>query len=301
MALSYSVDKTDGSGRELLTYGTSDFPIAFFDDDLTKVKVPWHWHDELEIIIITEGSVCVQIANSSFVLNKGEGYFLNSGILHSAKLLSTKGHQHALIFSPEITAHSEDIVWKTYIQPIFKKQALPFIKLSPGISWQNSILQLSNDAWLNGAYEKTDYPITVRHNLTRVFSLIKSNIDLLENETEFTDKAKQDELRIKKILFFIENNYPTTITIADIAKSGDISISSCLRLFKQILKTTPIQYLIKYRLQKSVEEFDSLEGRNIGDIAYSCGFSDATYFNRCFKKEFGCTPTEYMEGRLNSN
>ena len=294
MALSYSVDKTDGSGRELLTYGTSDFPIAFFDDDLTKVKVPWHWHDELEIIIITEGSVCVQIANSSFVLNKGEGYFLNSGILHSAKLLSPRGHQRALIFSPEITAHSEDIVWKTYIKPIFKKQALPFIKLSPGISWHNDILQLSNDAWLNGAYEKTDYPITVRHNLTRIFCLIKSSIDLIENETEFTDKAKQDELRIKKILFFIENNYPTTITIADIAKRGDISISSCLRLFKQILKTTPIQYLIKYRLQKAVEEFNSLEGRNIGDIAYSCGFSDATYFNRCFKKEFGYTPTEYM-------
>ena len=294
MALSYSVDKTDSSGRELLTYGTSDFPIAFFDDDLTKVKVPWHWHDEFEIIIITEGSVCVQIANSSFVLNKGEGYFLNSGILHSAKLLSPKGHQRALIFSPEIAAHNEDIVWKTYIKPVFKKQALPFIKLSPGISWQNSILRLSNDAWLNGAYEKTDYPITVRHNLTRVFSLIKSNIDLIENETEFTDKAKQDELRIKKTLFFIENNYHTTITIANIAKSGDISISSCLRLFKQILKTTPIQYLIKYRLQKAVEEFDSLEGRNICDIAYSCGFSDATYFNRCFKKEFGCTPTEYM-------
>ena len=294
MALSYSVDKTDSSGRELLTYGTSDFPIAFCDDDLKKVKVPWHWHDELEIIIITEGSVSIQIANSSFVLNKGEGYFLNSGILHSAKLLSPRGHQRALIFSPEIAAHSEDIVWKTYIKPIFKKQALSFIKLSPDISWQNSILQLSNDVWLNGAYEKTDYPITVRHNLTKVFSLIKSNIDLIENETEFTDKAKQDELRIKKILFFIENNYPTTITIANIAKSGDISISSCLRLFKQILKTTPIQYLIKYRLQKAVEEFDSLEGRNIGDIAYSCGFSDATYFNRCFKKEFGCTPTEYM-------
>ena len=294
MALSYSVDKTDSSGRELLTYGTSDFPIAFFDDDLTKVKVPWHWHDEFEIIIITEGSVCVQIANSSFILNKGEGYFLNSGILHSAKLLSPRGYQRALIFSPEIAAHNEDIVWKTYIKPVFKKQALPFIKLSPGISWQKNILQLSNDAWLTGAYEKTDYPITVRHNLTRVFSLIKSNIDLIENETEFTDKAKQDELRIKKILFFIENNYHTTITIANIAKSGDISISSCLRLFKQILKTTPIQYLIKYRLQKSVEEFDSLEGRNIGDIAYSCGFSDATYFNRCFKKEFGCTPTEYM-------
>lgn len=131
MALSYSVDKTDNNGRELLTYGTSDFPIAFFDDDLTKVKVPWHWHYELEIIIITEGSVSVQIANSSFVLNKGEGYFLNSGILHSAKLLSPKGHQRALIFSPEIAAHSEDIVWKTYIKPIFKKTGFALYKAKP--------------------------------------------------------------------------------------------------------------------------------------------------------------------------
>ena len=48
MALSISTDKTDETGKELLTYGTPDFPIAFFDDDLTKVKVPWHWHDELE-------------------------------------------------------------------------------------------------------------------------------------------------------------------------------------------------------------------------------------------------------------
>lgn len=43
MGLSYSTDKTDQTGKELLTYGTPDFPIAFFDDDLTKVRVPWHW------------------------------------------------------------------------------------------------------------------------------------------------------------------------------------------------------------------------------------------------------------------
>ena len=41
MGLSYSTDKTDESGKEMLTYGTPDFPIAFFDDDLTTVKVPW--------------------------------------------------------------------------------------------------------------------------------------------------------------------------------------------------------------------------------------------------------------------
>ena len=46
MALTYSVDLVDENGKELLTYGTEDFPIAFFDDDLTKIAVPNHWHDE---------------------------------------------------------------------------------------------------------------------------------------------------------------------------------------------------------------------------------------------------------------
>ena len=86
MSLSYSVDKVDKDGREMLTYGTKDFPIAFFDDDLVKVAVPWHWHDEFEVVIITEGIVNVKISNSELILKAGEGYFANGGILHSLSL-----------------------------------------------------------------------------------------------------------------------------------------------------------------------------------------------------------------------
>ena len=53
MALTLSVDRVDDTGRELLTYGTEDFPIAFFDDDLAKITIPYHWHDELEIFRIS--------------------------------------------------------------------------------------------------------------------------------------------------------------------------------------------------------------------------------------------------------
>ena len=32
------------------------------------------------------------------------------------------------------------------------------------------------------------------------------------------------------------------------------------------------------------------DGR-IGDIAFACGFNDLSYFNRCFRRRFGLTPT----------
>lgn len=116
MVLSYSTDKTNETGRELLTYGTPDFPIAFFDDDLTIVKVPWHWHDELELVVILSGEVSVFIARCGLKLKAGEGYFANSGILHSAELRSKTGWQHCMVFDPKVIATPDDIVWNTYVE-----------------------------------------------------------------------------------------------------------------------------------------------------------------------------------------
>lgn len=178
MGLTYSLDKVDKDGRKLLTYGTKDFPIAFFDDDLTIVKVPWHWHDELEIVIITAGSVNVHIANREFLLSAGEGYFSNSGILHSATLESKNGHQHALVFDPRTIAHPDDLIWKTYVDPTVGNPSLPFIKLSPSVPWQKDIIKYSYNAWTQEAFEKKDFPINVREQLTKVFSIITSHMDL---------------------------------------------------------------------------------------------------------------------------
>lgn len=294
MGLTNSVDKVDENGRELLTYGTKDFPIAFFDDDLTIVKVPWHWHDELEIVIITEGTVNVHIANREFTLSAGEGYFANSGILHSANLESKTGHQHALVFDPRTMAHPDDLIWNTYVEPLVDNHSLPFIRLSSSIPWQKEVLRYSDNAWIQGAYEKKDFPINVRELLTKSFAIISSHMELLQNESEYTDRFQKDELRIKKCLIFIENNYASSISIDDIAKSADISVSSCLRLFKDVLGTTPIKYLLKYRLQRICEELEKEPEVTISKVVYANGFSDATYFNRCFKKEYGITPTEYI-------
>ena len=84
-------------------------------------------------------------------------------------------------------------------------------------------------------------------------------MELLQNETVYTDRFQKEELRVKKCLIFIENNYASSITIDDIAKSAGISVSSCLRLFKDVLGTTPIKYLLKHRLQRICEELEKIQ------------------------------------------
>lgn len=292
MALSFSTDKTDETGKELLTYGTPDFPIAFFDDDLTKIKVPWHWHDELEIVVLLSGEVSVFISGYELQLNPGEGYFVNSGILHSGELRSTTGWQHATVFNPKVIASPDDIVWNTYVAPILFHENLPFIKLSPTIPWQKEILSCAEKAWSSGAYEKRDYPLSVRSSLTKICTLLMRNIDT-EIEHPFMSKMQKEELRIKKTLSYIERHFREQITIENIASSANISVSTLLRIYHDILHTTPIQYVLKYRLEQIMEELLSNQESSISEIAYSCGFNDISYFNRCFLKKYGKTPSEF--------
>ena len=298
MALTQSVDQVDENGREILTYGTEDFPIAFFDDDLTKVAVPPHWHDELELIIITEGKVHVRMAGSEFQLTSGQGYFANSGILHAADLISASGHQHAMVFSPRLISCGADRIWKFCVEPVLNNPHIPFVRLSERMPWQHELLTMAENAWQIGAYEKKDYPIHVRYLLSRSLALIAGHAETLGRESTYTDRYQRDELRVKRALLFIEMNYGSAVTLGEIAASASVSTSTCLRLFSAILGTTPVSYLLEYRLQKAAEELQHQGKRTISEIAYLCGFTDASYFNRSFRKKYGITPTEYVRNQL---
>lgn len=197
MALTRSVDRVDETGRELLTYGTPDYPIAFFDDDLSRVAVPPHWHDEFEIVIVTKGIVHAQIAGSRFALTAGEGYFVNTGILHSEALKTKTGRQRALIFSPRMISQAEDLIWQLYVAPVLGSSRLPYIRLSASVPWQKEFLALAERAWRCGAYDRENYPIEVRNCLSRALSLIGAHADVAESELRYTGKYRRDELRRK--------------------------------------------------------------------------------------------------------
>ena len=52
---------TDQQGRELVEHGTALFPVACYHDNISEAGVPWHWHDELEVLVIETGSARVSV------------------------------------------------------------------------------------------------------------------------------------------------------------------------------------------------------------------------------------------------
>jgi AraC-like DNA-binding protein len=49
--------------------------------------------------------------------------------------------------------------------------------------------------------------------------------------------------------------------------------------------------VLEFRMRKAAELLAKSEPKRISAVAFACGFNDLSYFNRCFRRRFGLTPT----------
>lgn len=105
-------------------------------------------------------------------------------------------------------------------------------------------------------------------------------------------KQQAKSIHVEKAIDYIYENYYKSITIIDIAEYLGIDRTYLYRLFKEEYNMSPQKYLLNFRLKAAMNK---LEGGNmsIADIAYSCGFNDASAFCHQFKKVYKDTPLNY--------
>ena len=101
------------------------------------------------------------------------------------------------------------------------------------------------------------------------------------------------QLKIIKIKRYIDDNYnDPDLNIATIASHFYFTQSYLTRLFKKYTKITPIQYLIKVRMEKASELLRQ-DNFSVQQIAESVGYKNQFYFSKEFKKYFGIMPSKY--------
>ena len=77
--------------------------------------------------------------------------------------------------------------------------------------------------------------------------------------------------------------------------SGELGLSRSTlnRKFKGISELSPNEYIRLYRLKKAAAYLKSGKYR-INEIVFLTGFSTSSYFAKCFQKQFGVLPKEYI-------
>ncbi len=289
----------DRRNQEKLRHGTAAFPLACYHDDLSRDSVPWHWHEELEAVVVAEGETFVTIGTHTYVIRAGDGFFVNSGVLHSCQLRGrTACIFHSLVFHPRLIGGSlESVFYQRYVLPITENRGWEGLHLSSSIPWQMDILSCIENTWQACVHETSHYELTARSFLSEMLALL---CDHSNQEPVCPDpKLARNAYRIKQMLQYIHEHFGEELTAADIAASASLSESECLRCFRAVIDTTPIRYLREYRVEQAAELLSA--GREpICSIAARCGFSDVSYFTKTFREQKGCTPGIYRQKCGNS-
>lgn len=119
----------------------------------------------------------------------------------------------------------------------------------------------------------------------REVSLLKD----LENSE--TDSA------VSKIKQYIADNYKEKITMSNLEKLVNYSERMINIKFRKEVGTTVIDYLNRYRIQKSIAMLNDGQ-EQLSNIALSCGFLDYKYFSVVFKKYLGISPREWVKNSV---
>ena len=118
----------------------------------------------------------------------------------------------------------------------------------------------------------------------------------LKTEWENSIRDKSTKLRelISISVNYIKNNFERDISLEDIARYVFLSPGYFIRAFREETGTSPINYLLKIRVERAMELLADTDDRII-DIALAVGFSSQQRFNEMFKKHTGMTPTQYRK------
>lgn len=95
-----------------------------------------------------------------------------------------------------------------------------------------------------------------------------------------------------RVLVYIRKRLDHTITVDELAREAGMSPSHFSRVFKETLGSTPMQYVMAYRIEQAIMMMAD-QTRPLGDIALACGFSDQAHFTRSFKQVTGQTPRNF--------
>lgn len=280
--------------REQVQHGTTAFPCACYYDDLTKEDVPWHWHDELEAAIVTQGVIHVVIGSEQFDLDTGDGFFVNASALHSCQGLTPDGCRlHSLVFHPRLIGGSAESSFnQAYVLPVTQNKGFAGMRLDRDNSWQKDVLDALEAAWQACVQEPARFDLKVRYMLSGALALIAEHV--VSMKTDVSPKHLRDSERIKAMLQFIMDNYGEAIDTAAIAHSVSVSESECLRCFRATIGTTPIRYLREYRIEQAANRLAGSQA-SISDIAAACGFGDISFFTKTFREMKGDTPKTYRK------
>lgn len=231
-----------------------------------------NWHEALEILLCISGSGTVLLDDRKYTFEKGNVIIVNSQVIHS-------------VYANE----NLEFIFVQLDRDFCLKQLIDLQQI-------RFFEYIENDEKLIGYIENVSNTVKQETYLSKA----KNNCAALELLIYLCEEYKQSSLytpssdavsfnRVKKAMLFIKQNYEKELTLENIALEVGINKYQLTREFKAVTGESVFEFLNSVRCKEASRLLK--QGASVTQAAYSCGFSNLSYFSRTYKKYIGELPS----------
>lgn len=302
--------------QEKRQHSTTWIPYSYYECKLPEwfMNVPMHWHSEFELIHVKQGRGEFICGSQKLEAGEGELLLIPPNMLHAAYPCreqravseaagcvggedggSESGFEpllyDALVFSPVMLgAGSGDRCTNECIRPIVKGNVRTnvCIRREAAVYEQAESVAARIFACVHDNSASAD--LLLKSELLRLIWLLEEGGEILFEKNGIEGETEA----IRPALEYMAQNFREDITVEQLAELVHLSKSHFMRCFRKAVGIGAIEHLTQLRIQAACEALGD-GGEQIADIAFACGYSNLSNFNRQFLKRVGCSPKEYRK------
>ena len=265
-------------------------PGASFIDPQSEISNPKS--KKSEIILVVEDNadvrsyICEHLQDNYHVLQAENG---EEGLAKAQETIPD------LIITDVMMPKMNGYEFSNHIREDQRTSHIPIVMLTAKAAEEDKIegLETGVDDYLTKPFSPQELRVRIRNlveqrrklreRFTRQTALKPSEIAVTSKDKEF----------LERVLAVVEANLGDEhFDIESLASEVAMSRAQLHRKLKALTNQSSGQFILSIRLQRAADLLKQ-NAATVSEIAYQTGFNNPSYFARCFKKQFGCSPTEF--------
>lgn len=266
----------------------SSFTLLHIDIPISSVPWHYHYHPEIELVNVVKGSGKRHVGNHLSFFENGDLVLIGSNLPHAGFGNGAVGKHEEIVLQFNYNFLQES----TQTWPEIKELDNLFSRASQGIHFfgetEKQVKSLLKKMLKADPFQRLLLFFEVFHVLS------KSSEYLILNaaDTKYNFQ-KKDEIRIKKVIDFVEKNYQKNIEFSEIAELANMTIPAFSAYFKKTMSINFTDFLNEFKVNQACKAL--FAGKSVTDASFESGFNNVTYFIKVFKAVKGDSPLVYQK------
>lgn len=272
--------------------GTPELPMSSYllraGVDMAQVI---HYHPEIEINMVSSGTVTMQIGSVNRVFSVGDIYMIPANIVHGQRAFSDDAIIRSIMFDvAAVTLPPEHFFQREFVTPLKEGRLVLPPLLQPDHPAYEAVSTQMQMMEKYRIYEQ-NYKLGRFSALMNICMALMPHCQITSGEKPIPDPGNE---AVKLCMRYIHNHYFKKLTLEQLGKKSHLHPNYLCAVFKTYTGQTVFEYLNRYRVEIAKELLQK-EDLPISKVAELTGFHSESLFYQKFKVCTGVSPKAYAK------